>query len=360
MILNYLGSKVRMMSKLETVIKPILKNAVKRNNNRQVVFGDLFAGTGVVGAHFGKHPEVGKIVTNDQEIYSYIINRALHTVPYTAKLSKIISYLNNQTFLPGKRGLVTVNYSPIAGNDRKFFTVENAMRIDAMRIAIHKLWEKKVISYDELLFLLASLFTCVSRYSNNASCFRAYLKSFSARSRKRIELKPIHTQRRIAYNASVHLGDITLQAPVSKTFMHVVYLDPPYSCNHYGSYYGFYNYLAIYDGNRVPISGKAGVPTNYNKSMFGMRATARKAYIDLLRALRLKSWYVVMSYNEDGVLNKDELIAIFKLYGSITFFKCWNRKYRPNSFVEEPHVKDYTIVLDFSGKRGAVKELWMT
>ena len=67
-----------------------------------------------------------------------------------------------------------------------------------------------------------------------------------------------------------------------------------------------------------------------------------------------------MSYNEDGVLNKDELIAIFKLYGSITFFKCWNRKYRPNSFVEEPHVKDYTIVLDFSGKRGAVKELWMT
>lgn len=348
------------MSKLESIIRPLLAAAVKRNADQSIVFGDLFAGTGVVGAHFGRLPEVGRVISNDQEVYSYIINRALHTVPYTAKLSKIISYLNNRTVLPGRQGLVAVNFSPLSGNDRKFFTVENAMRVDAMRIAMHKLWESKLITYDELLFLLASLFTCVSRYSNNASCFRAYLKSFSTRSQKRIELKPVHTQRRFAYRASVHWGDVTLQAPRLQTYMHVVYLDPPYSCNHYGSYYGFYNYLAIYDGERVPITGKAGVPKNYNKSIFGMKATARKAFVDLLRALRQKSWYVVMSYNEDGVLKKEELLGIFKLYGSVTLYKCWNRRYRPNSFVDEPHVKDYIIVLDVvCGKRGGVRELWI-
>ena len=348
-----------MMGKLDFIIRPILQKAVKRNKNQPIVFGDLFAGTGVVGAHFARQAEVAKLVSNDQEIYSYIINRALHTIVYTAKLQKIIAYLNNTSVLTGKRGLITVNYSPFNGNDRKFFTVDNAMRIDAMRIAIHRLWRANLITYDELLFLLASLFTCVSRYSNNASCFRAYLKSFSARSQKRIELKPIHTHLRITYKASTYFGDVSLQALSIKSFMHVVYLDPPYSCNHYGSYYGFYNYLAVYDDTQVPITGKAGVPKNYNKSTFGMSATARKAYIELLRALRFKSWYVVMSYNEDGVLSKDELLSIFKLYGSITLYKCWNRKYRPNSFVNEPNVKDFIIVCDFYGVRGAVKEQWM-
>ena len=360
MILNYLGSKVRMMPKLETVIKPLLERAVARNNNRQIVFGDLFAGTGVVGAHFGKYPEVGKLIVNDQEVYSYIINRALHSVGYTQKLQKIISYLNNPKMLQGVKGLITVHYSPHAGNSRKFFTVENAMRIDAIRIAIHKLWLAKFINYNELLFLLASLFTCVSRHSNNASCFRAYLKSFSARSQRQIELKPIHMIRRHAYKASVHWGDVTLKAPKIASFMHVIYLDPPYSCNHYGSYYGFYNYLAVYDAEKLPIVGVAGVPKNYNKSIFGMRATARKAYMDLIKELRQKSWFVVLSYNEDGVLGKDELVGIFQIYGSVTLYKCWNRRYRPNSFANEPHVKDYILVCDFGGTRGKVKELWMT
>lgn len=350
---------MRMMPKLESVISPLLTRAMIRNNNTPIVFGDLFAGTGVVGAHFGKQPEVRCLVANDQEIYSYIINRALHRVGYSSKLQKIIAYLNNPKVLQGVTGLITTNYSPFCGNTRKFFTVDNAMRIDAMRIAIHKLWQKGAISYAELLFLLASLFTCVSRHSNNASCFRAYLKSFSARSQRQIELKPIHTIRRHDYKTQVHWGDV---ATLKKPFMHVVYLDPPYSCNHYGSYYGFYNYLAVYDAQKMPIVGVAGVPKNYNKSIFGMRATARKAFADLVRGLRGRCWYVVLSYNEDGVLGKDELVGVFKPYGDVTLYKCWNRRYRPNSFDphSDPHVKDYILVCEFGQSRGKVREMWIS
>lgn len=64
MNINYIGSKKSLLDKIESV----LKQNVKLKSN--LVFGDLFAGTGVVGEHFNQ--KIGmQIISNDSEYFSY-------------------------------------------------------------------------------------------------------------------------------------------------------------------------------------------------------------------------------------------------------------------------------------------------
>jgi adenine-specific DNA-methyltransferase len=356
MILNYIGSKVRVMPILDIVIKPLIEECFQKNN-RQVIIGDLFAGTGVVGTHFAENSKVGKVISNDQELYSYIINKSLLQTTLSSKLKKCIAYLNSGYLKPFS-GLITKNYSPYKKCTRLFFTVQNAQRIDSIRIAIHHLYSRGKISYYELLYLLASLFFSVSKFANNTSCFRAYLKSFCVRSKKPFKLFPIHTRNKTNCISKVCYGDVLLNASKFGQ-VDIVYLDPPYSSNHYGSYYGFYNYLATYQ--KKPISGIAGVPCNYNKSTFGIKVTAQHAFNRLIENILQinRAKYIVLSYNEDAVLSKMELIKIFKRYGRVICYKYWNRKFRPNNNVSDKFVKDFILVLDTEGIPGSTKECWI-
>ena len=66
--MNYIGSKYSLRDFLE---EGILKNV----NSDCKVFCDVFAGTGVVGAHFKQ--KGFKIISNDIQYYSFCLNRAL-------------------------------------------------------------------------------------------------------------------------------------------------------------------------------------------------------------------------------------------------------------------------------------------
>jgi adenine-specific DNA-methyltransferase len=66
--MNYIGSKYSLLNFLENSIQKI----VNKNCN---IFCDLFAGTGVVGALFKQ--KNFKIISNDIQYYSYVLNRNL-------------------------------------------------------------------------------------------------------------------------------------------------------------------------------------------------------------------------------------------------------------------------------------------
>ena len=69
MSFNYIGSKKSLINFIDIPISKIMKNS-----EDELIFFDGFAGTGIVGSSFGNKYNNLKIIANDLEYYSYIIN----------------------------------------------------------------------------------------------------------------------------------------------------------------------------------------------------------------------------------------------------------------------------------------------
>ena len=338
MILNYFGSKARSIEKIEKVLAPHI--------NRNTVFGDLFAGTGVVGNHFKNR--VKQVVSNDLELYAYVMNKALLTTVYTSKLQAIIKTLNH---LEPKEGLIYENFSPHGG--KMFFTSDNAKQIDAVRSTISSYYKTRAINYKEFVFLLASLLYSVTRCANTAGTFRAYLKQFHGRALKPFCLAPVHTDRVLSSRNQVTNRDAL---DISKQKFDLVYLDPPYNAHHYGAYYSFFNYLCIYSRN-TKISSNTGVMQCYNKSQFGLRAYVKNAMKELID--NLDATKIAFHYNSNGILGKAELVRLLMNNGgSLTVYKYLNRNYKPNANIKNSAVVDYIFFINRNDKTG-FKEVWL-
>lgn len=66
--MNYIGSKLKLSSWIEEEVKKVVGDDLS-----QKIFCDIFAGTGIVGRTFKKN--VKKVIANDLEDYSYVLNR---------------------------------------------------------------------------------------------------------------------------------------------------------------------------------------------------------------------------------------------------------------------------------------------
>ena len=66
--MNYIGSKYKLSQFIKDTIHSVVGNDLSN-----IVFCDIFAGTGIIGRIFKQ--EVKKIIANDFEYYSYVLNR---------------------------------------------------------------------------------------------------------------------------------------------------------------------------------------------------------------------------------------------------------------------------------------------
>ena len=80
---------------------------------------------------------------------------------------------------------------------RKFFFLENAQKIDGIRVLIERSYQKQKITKSEYFFLLASLIVITDEVANIACVYGAYLKNFKLRARKNFQFRPIHCYPRI-------------------------------------------------------------------------------------------------------------------------------------------------------------------
>lgn len=351
---GYFGSKARMLKVLDNYIKPLLQSG-----KNKLIFGDLFAGTGLVGSHYASLTK--KVVSSDQELYSYVLSKAMLQTVYTSKLQRLIIYLNK---LKPVKGLIYKYFSPnkqgeISNqNVRMFFTCENAMKMDAIRIEINRMFKSKKITYKEFVFLLGSLMHTTSKYANCAANFRAYLKQFNPRSSRNFVLVPIHTNHVHYAKHSVIKNDCLKVARHEK--LDIVYLDPPYSNTCYGSYYSFYNYLCMYNKN-VILKGIAGVVSHYNKSSFGAAATSRGSFNKLFKTLaRGSTKYIIMSYNSNGMIKKNEFVKMLMTIGSVKLLKMWSLNFKTHSNVRENKVIEYIFIVNLKDTKRSFYESWIS
>ena len=334
--LNYIGSK-------HTLFKTIL-DICQQNilNMNKFSFMDLFAGTGTVG--FNMQSYFKKCDANDLETYSYIINSALLKCNYSEKLADLIKVC---TELEGKEGLIYCNYSEMETCSRMFFTNENAKKADAIRQFIESCYkETHCINIAEYYFLLASLLVSIDKVANTTCVYGAYLKKYKKSALKAIVFTPIHTKMDInigANNVYNRLAESFTAIDSDFTEYDVIYLDPPYNQRQYSGNYSPLNYIAKYDDALV-LKGKTGLIENYNKSNFCKKRDVVKIFTSLIAGLRCK--YLIISYNNEGLISMTEFKKIVMKKGFVKLYKIQYNKFKAQKTVTEQYVEEYLWVID--------------
>ena len=145
--MRFIGSKINLLDKIQEVVN---ENVTEQDG----IFMDLFSGTGTVGEHFKKEY---RILSNDILYFSYILQKAKienNTVPNFLKLKKIgindpLLYLETEPYEVNEQFFITINYSPYKYCERMYLTVNNAGRVDFIRLKINNWKKQKLISDKE-------------------------------------------------------------------------------------------------------------------------------------------------------------------------------------------------------------------
>jgi adenine-specific DNA-methyltransferase len=338
--LNYIGSKFQL---LDWITQHILEHT-KWTSFEDKIIADLFAGTGVVSYHFRNLNSI--VISNDSELYSHIITFAFTKSCFTEKCREIIENIQKEiqenkyvnTF-----GFITKNYSPFESNERKFFTIDNAQRIDYIRNRIEML--KEIISLEEYNFILASLLISADAISNVPAVYGCYLKDFKVKAIKELVLLPIHTNTILSQCESKTFHSDVLNTDFLSSFeTDLVYLDPPYNERQYSKNYFPLNVIAKNLFIEEPVlKGKTGIPVDCFISSFCKKGEVEKSF-DLLFS-QLKTKWIFLSYNSESLLSKEKILDLMSKYGTASFVEKSYKRFKSYEYNNDLEIKEYLFIL---------------
>lgn len=307
----------------------------------QLVFCDLFAGTGIVGRNF--KPIVKQVISNDVEFYSYVLNRNYIGNHKSLDCAESINILND---LEGVGGFVFQNYCENGSEERLYFSEENGKKIDAIRLKIESWKQSKEISEDEYFFLLASLIESADKVANTASVYGAYLKNLKKSAEKKLILKPA----KFVETSNQHLVfNEDANKLIRKISGDILYLDPPYNARQYGSNYHLLTTIAKYDTFKP--KGKTGL-RDYYRSSYCKKNEVKKSFEDLIKNANFK--YVFLSYNNEGLMTENEVKDIMSLYGDYSLETTNYQRFKADKTESRNHkatsTVEYLHILNKNGK----------
>lgn len=118
----------------------------------------------------------------------------------------------------------------------------------------------------------------------------------------------------------------------------IVYFDPPYNQHPYGSNYFMLN--LIYKNQRPEEFSKvSGIPVDWKKSPYYKRSQVKASFEQLIKDTDSK--WILLSYNNEGLLSSDEILEIMGQYGKVELKK---KKY--NTFRGSKNLKDRELHVD--------------
>lgn len=356
--MRYLGSKDKLLPAIQSLLseKGLLNSSYR--------FFDAFCGTGAVANSL-------------KDVFRLIINDSMHWSVEYAK-GRIIGKkctFQNLGFDPFKyfsdtqdieKGFFYNNYSP-GGSERMYFTPENAGRIDYIRSTIGKWKESGLISDDEFAYLLYCLIEGVSGVSNTAGVYGAFLKHWDPRSQNKLRLTPIADSlfdiSDSQYHVEAHCAKI--EDIISQIDCDILYLDPPYTQNQYGTQYHLLETLMLNDNPSISrITGSR--PVAPMKSLWSKDIHSHVLFDYVVANTKAK--YIILSYNNDGFMSREFIEATLKRYGKhdtyrfieidykkYNNFKCRGREgHREYLFFIEKKEKEDVIFespLNYSGSK---------
>ncbi|MEG2013574.1 MAG: DNA adenine methylase [Anaerovoracaceae bacterium] len=319
--MNYIGSKFSLIGFLKESINKTLKNYNETKQPSEMVFADLFAGTGVVSGSF--KDDGYAIIANDIQYYSYVMTK--HMIENNGNLDKerCSQLINELDQLEGVEGFIYNNYSyeGTEGQEfrRMYFTEYNAKKCDAVRIAIEEWFNEKKITENEYYFLLGSLINSIDKCANTASVYGAYLKKLKRSALKDMQLIQLPIMHG-SVDCRVYNEDIS--ELIKNISGDILYLDPPYNARQYCTNYHMLETIAKYDD--PVIKGKTGLREySTQKSVFCVKNKVSEALEELIKNAKFK--YIFLSYNNEGLMPFDTIEKIMKKYGK---YKVYMQTYR--------------------------------
>ncbi len=323
--MNYIGSKY----KLSDFIKQSVYSVVG-NDLSDMVFCDLFAGTGIIGRIF--KPEVKSVISNDIEYYSYVLNRNYIENHIAFEYQSLIEELNE---IEGVDGFIFTEYSENGTSGRQYFSEYNGKKIDAVRLKIEEWKKNNQITENQYFFLLASLLESADKVANTASVYGAFLKHIKKSAQKNMVIEPaIFTP-----NDNSHkVFNIDSNELIKKISGDILYLDPPYNTRQYGANYHLLNTIAKYD--KFTPKGKTGL-RSYQKSSYCIRQSVKQSFEELIANAKFR--YIFLSYNNEGLMNSQDIRAILSKYGRYDLTSTDYQRFRADKDTNRNHKATSTI-----------------
>ena len=123
---------------------------------------------------------------------------------------------------------------------------------------------------------------------------------------------------RFTYQPHITKKDINHLIDDLPSTFDLIYLDPPYNMHGYSNNYFMFNIIIE---NKAPekVSNVSGIPVDWNRSMYNYKKSASLAIDDLLKKSLNKSKYVLLSYNDEGIIQGDEWEKLLKEYKIKTY-----------------------------------------
>lgn len=322
-LITCLGNKRGLLPHIQEVVEHV-KRRLGRDRLRCL---DAFSGSGVVSRLLKAHAE--RLVSNDLEDYAAVVGRCFLTNRDAVDeplLRDVVAALNDRVGRGGlPPGFIAEMYAPrdesrITRHDRVFYTAENARRIDDYR----RLIDTAPAAFRDLL--LGPLLSEASIHANTAGVFKGFYKNRDtglgqfggtggdalARIRGPIELAvPVLSD--FNCDCTVMQGDANEAVRLVRG-IDLAYFDPPYNQHPYGSNYFMLNLIVDY---RRPerISRVSGIPADWRRSGYNVRARAGELLADLVR--HTDAAFLLVSFNDEGFLSLEDMHEILGREGNV-------------------------------------------
>jgi len=352
--MRYLGSK-------DLIISEIYKLLEEQNlTDQNMTLFDAFCGTGAVSNALKSDFDV---IANDNLSWSVEYTRG-RLVANTCQFERLgfdpFEFFNsnqNKT-----EGFLYKNYSPGA-SFRMYFTADNAARIDYFRKTIEDWKNNDLISSDEYSYLIFSLIESVSSVSNTAGVYGAFLKHWDSRAKK--DIRFIKTETNTNKHKKLNFLNSKIEEIIESVECDILYLDPPYTQNQYGTQYHLLETLVLNDNPSMSkVTGSR--PTGPMRSDWSKGYKAHILFDQVISKTKAK--YILFSYSTDGIMSKSFIEASLKRYGKPESYICKKiayKKYRNFKtkrtnehfeylfFIEKKLIKDVQFVspLNYIGSK---------
>ncbi len=337
--MNYIGSKYSILDYLGDVVNDFVDDI-----SRPLTLCDIFSGTGSVGKYFKQKGY--NIISNDLQYYSYVT--AKHFIENNEDITFDLlkqngvddpfGFLNS---ISGVKGFIYNNYC-LGGTtgkefERLYYSDENALKIDAIRQKIEEWKKADFLTDNEYYFLLASLIESADKVANTASVYEAFLKKLKGTASKEMILAPVDILK-VRPSGEYKVYNEDCNSLINHISGDILYMDPPYNTRKYDSNYHMLETIALYDNPK--IKGKTGVRAETTKkSKYSSKKDAASAFEDLVK--RSKFRYLLLSYNDEGIIPIDEIERIMSKYGTYKCYEKQHRRFKADN--KRNYLKDYTI-----------------
>lgn len=310
MAYRYLGNKARLVDVIVGAVKELVSPGAR--------IADPMCGTATVADELAT---AGYLVVAGDELTFPVLHARVRLLldgdPAFAGLGGYESALSQLNDTRPVAGFFFDEYSDAGAprngcKPRRYFTGDNARRIDAMRTKLAAWRAAGVITDPEGDLLTHDLILGVNRVANIAGTYGYYRSSWNKAALNPLVLtgSSFTTGRR---GHTVHQGRV--EDLVGCLDADVLYLDPPYTKRQYAGNYHILETLAV--GDEFDPVGEGGLRDWYGQySAFCSKRMVADAFRTVMQRNTAPS--VLLSYSEDGLLAPDALGGLLEEFGEVT------------------------------------------